>query len=86
MFDALTVGRFFGSQALPGVYIVGPEPGQGWEPVADMPAQLEPGIGLAILSGGQIKGLILEKYAGKRLSKLASSTSRECFTSHLHST
>jgi hypothetical protein len=68
---SFTEGTFFGSQASPWVDTVGPEPGPGWEHVVDTPDQLEPGIGLVILKGGQIKELILEHFGGKRLSELA---------------
>jgi hypothetical protein len=68
---SFTEGTFSGSQASPWVDTVGPEPGPGWERVIDAPGQLEPGIGLVILKGGQIKERILENFGGKKLRELA---------------
>jgi hypothetical protein len=68
---SFTEGTFFGSQSSPCVDMLGPEPGPGWERVVDAPDKLEPGIGMVILKGGQVKELILKNFAGKRLNELA---------------
>lgn len=67
---SFTENLFAGSQTSPSIDMKGSHPGPGWELVAEHPTCLQPGVGMAILKGGNIRESLLEHFTGKKLSEL----------------
>jgi hypothetical protein len=67
---SFTENVFAGSQTSPSIDMKGSHPGPGWELIAERPTFLQPGVGMVILKGGNLREGILKHFAGKKLSEL----------------
>ena len=67
---SFTENLFAGSQTSPSIDMKGSHPGPGWELIAERPTYLQPGVGMVILRGGNIRESLQKHFTGKKLSEL----------------
>ncbi len=70
---SFTENVFAGSQTYPSIDMRSVHPGPGWELITNPPDRLQPGVGMAILQGADIKSSICEHLSGKKLSEMSAS-------------